>query len=599
MPLDSLRVADVPLLGVKKSVTGRSWHQRPVCRRTSDMAVQQLGIDALLADVLIGRGVELGELDAFLNPSLKRSLPDPSSLLEMDAAAERLADAITGGETIGIFGDYDVDGTSATALLFRYLRDVGHVPVVHLPDRFTEGYGPSTAGLRSLEERGASVIVTVDCGSNHGDVLSPLGADVIVLDHHLMQARPDVFALVNPQRPGDVSGLGGLSAGGVTFMALVAMSRVLRNRGWFADRPEPQLVQSLDLVALSLVADVMPLTGLTRTLVAQGLKLLGDFEAGTGGNPGLRALARVAGVTGLANAGHLGFQIGPRINAAGRIGHARVAFDLLTTDEPERAEAIAQKLEALNKERRRIEDQVRREAIAQIEGRGPLPSGAVVAAGEGWHPGVVGIVAGRLKERFNRPAFCIALQDGKGTGSGRSVHGVDLGAAVSRAAEHGVIIGGGGHAMAAGLTLAEEQIPSFEGFIDETLGSAIALATEDHPLTIDSSISLGAVHGRTCEALRPAAPFGQGHPEPVFAFADVLIRNTRVVGEKHLALTVEDHLGRTARGIAFGVVDEPLGEALERAAGQRRPMHLAGRITPDTWRGGDAAQLQLIDAAEA
>ncbi|MEM9840742.1 MAG: single-stranded-DNA-specific exonuclease RecJ [Pseudomonadota bacterium] len=556
-------------------------------------------MDALLADVLVGRGISLDELDAFLQPSLKRSLPDPSSLLEMDIAAERLADAITGGETIGIFGDYDVDGTSAAALLFRYLRSVGAEAVVHLPDRFTEGYGPSQAGLQSLTERSASVVVTVDCGSNHGDVLEPVGADVIVLDHHLMADRPDVFALVNPQRAEDLSDLKGLSAGGVTFMALVAMSRALRKRDWFKDRPEPNLLQSLDLVALSLVADVMPLKGLTRTLVAQGLKILGDFEAGQGGNPGIRALANVAGVTGHANAGHLGFQIGPRINAAGRIGHARVAFDLLTTDEPERAEAIAQKLEALNKERRKLEDQVRREAIAQIEARSSEPGGAVIAAGEGWHPGVVGIVAGRLKERYNRPAFCIAMQDGKGTGSGRSVTGVDLGAAVARAAKDGVIVGGGGHEMAAGLTLTQDQLSEFERFIEANLGEAIATATEEHPLTIDAYISLGAVHGRTCEALRPAAPFGQGHPEPVFAFSDVIIRNTRIVGDKHLALTIEDHLGRTARAIAFGVVGEPLGESLDHAASTRSPMHLAGRITPDTWRGAEAAQLQLIDAAEA
>lgn len=597
MPLDSLPVSSEPLLGVTQSITGRSWWQRSVCRRTSDLAVQRYGIDALLADILVARGVDVDQIEAYLQPSLRHSLPDPSTLMEMDAAAERLADAVTGGETIGIFGDYDVDGTAAAALLFRYLRAVGASAVVHLPDRFTEGYGPSQAGVRSLEERGATVIVTVDCGSNHGAVLEPSDADVIVLDHHLMDQRPDVFALVNPQRPGDQSGLHGLSAGGVTFMALVALGRLLRNRGWFAGREEPKLIQQLDLVALSLIADVMPIEGLTRTLIAQGLKVLGDVESGSHGNPGLRALAQVSGIKGAANAGHLGFQIGPRINAAGRIGHARTAFDLLTTDDPAQAAAIAQKLEALNKERRRLEDQVRREAIAQVDGQPGEGRNVIVAAGEGWHPGVVGIVAGRLKERYNRPAFCISLSQGAGTGSGRSVPGVDLGAAVSTAASAGIISKGGGHAMAAGLSLTEEQLAPFTEFLSRRLDRAVSAATEEHPLVIDAVVGLGGVHGQTCRSISPAGPFGQGNPEPRFVLENVRLRHSRVVGEKHLSLTIEDDMGRSVRGIAFGVVGEPLGAALERAHGER--FHFAGRITPDTWRGGDAAQFELEDAAPA
>lgn len=537
------------------------------------------------------------EVEAHLAPSLRTSLPDPSVLMEMDAAAERLADAVQAGETIGIFGDYDVDGTTASALLYRYLTQVGAEPVVHLPDRFTEGYGPSREGFRSLEERGASVIVTVDCGSNHGDVVGVSSADVVVLDHHLMNERPDVFALVNPQRPGDDSGLGGLSAGGITFMTMVATNRVLRKRGWFETRPEPKIIQSLDLVALSLICDVMPLQGLTRTLVSQGLKLLGDFEHGHGGNPGLRALASEAGLSGPAQASHFGFQIGPRINAAGRIGHARIAFDLLTTDEPARAAAIAAKLEALNKERRRLEDQVRRDALQQIEAQ-ELPDDApIVAAGEGWHPGVVGIVAGRLKERFNRPAFAIAMQNGEGTGSGRSVPGVDLGSAVSDAAKLGIIKGGGGHAMAAGLSLTEAQVAPFREFLADRLGQAVATATEEHPLILDGVVGIGAVHGATCKTLGPAGPFGNGNPEPRFALADVVIRHARPVGERHLSITIEDKVGKTARGIAFGVVGEELGDLLE--SGDRRRLHLAGRITPDTWRGGEAAQFELDDASEA
>ncbi|MEM6913588.1 MAG: DHH family phosphoesterase, partial [Pseudomonadota bacterium] len=386
MAFDSFDPTWPLLLGVENSVTGRSWRQRDVCRRTADLAVQRFGVDTLWAQVVLGRGVALEELEAYLTPSLKNHLPDPSVLMEMDRAAERLADAVVGGETIGIFGDYDVDGTVSTALLFRYLCAVGAVPVIHLPDRFKEGYGPSLLGLRVLEERGASVICTVDCGSNHGDVLCATSADVVVLDHHLMDTRPDIYALVNPHRPGDTSGLGGLSAGGVTFMTLVALNRELRRRGLFSSKPEPKLTRYLDLVAVSLICDVMPLQGLTRLLVAQGLKVIGDVEESRWGNPGLKALARSAGLQGQVGASHIGFQIGPRINAAGRVGHAKIAFDLLTTDEPTHAIAIAQKLEALNKERRRLEDQVRRDAVAQIEARGLSDNEPIVAAGEGWHP---------------------------------------------------------------------------------------------------------------------------------------------------------------------------------------------------------------------
>jgi single-stranded-DNA-specific exonuclease len=572
------------------------WQQRAVCRRTAEAVVQRQGLDRLLVDVLIGRGVGEDELAGYLKPSLREQLPDPYVLTEMDKAAGRLADAVTGGETVGIFGDYDVDGTTAAALLYRYLKAVGANVVVHLPDRFTEGYGPSREGFRSLEEQGASVIVTVDCGSNHAGVVEASSADVVILDHHLMSARPDVFALVNPQRPGDASGLVGLSAGGVTFMTLVALNRLLREKGLFEARAEPRLLQSLDLVALSLIADVMPLRGLTRTLVAQGLRVLGQFgDAGTG-NPGLRALASVAGLQGTAQASHLGFQIGPRINAAGRIGHAKTAFDLLTTDDPARAVLIAQKLEALNRERKRLEEEVRRQAFEQAEAMGASGGSAIVTVGEGWHPGVVGIVAGRLKERFNRPAFCIALGEGKGTGSGRSVAGVDLGSAVSAAAAAGVIDGGGGHAMAAGLSLREGQLEDFRAFLDEELGSAVAAATETHPLVLDGVVGLGAVHAQTCRHLAPAGPYGAGNPEPRFAMEAVKLRHVRIVGERHLSVTIEDRMGKTARAIAFGCVGEPLGDLLE-TAGERR-VHLAGRITPDTWRGGDAAQIEIDDAAE-
>ncbi|MEE4209818.1 MAG: single-stranded-DNA-specific exonuclease RecJ [Parvularcula sp.] len=588
----------VILLGVHRSVTGRVWHKRPACRRETDLAVQQHGVDALLAEVLIGRGVPSAAMARHLSPSLRHDLPDPFVLKEMEQASARLADAVIGKQVIGIFGDYDVDGTSAASLLFRYLRDVGAQTVVHLPDRFTEGYGPSAEALRGLEERGADVVVTVDCGSNHADALAGLKSDVIVLDHHQMGARPDVFALVNPQRAGDTSGLGGLSAGGIAFMAVVALNRILRERGFFDKRPEPNLLHLLDLVALSLVCDVMPLRGVTRTLVAQGLRLIGDLENGHAGNPGLRALAAVAGLKGCAQASHLGFQLGPRINAAGRIGHAKTAFDLLTTDEPSRAMVIAEKLEALNRERRRIEEAVRQEAVAAAQAQFDEAAFApIVVAGEGWHPGVVGIVAGRLKERFHRPAFCIAMENGRGTGSGRSLSGVDLGAAVTAARDAGLIEGGGGHAMAAGLTIRQDQLEPFRAFVAERLHGSVAAAAEEHPLVLDGIIGLGAVSGHTCSLLAPAGPFGQGNPEPRFALEDVVVRQSRIVAERHLSVTIEDRMGKTARGIAFGVVGEPLGDLL--AAPNRQRLHLAGRISPDTWRGADAGQLEIDDASPA
>ncbi|MCQ8185019.1 single-stranded-DNA-specific exonuclease RecJ [Parvularcula maris] len=595
MPLDSTPL-DLPLLGVAHSVSGRVWRQRPYCARETETMVQRKGIEWALAQVLSARGIGPADIEEHLAPSLKTSMPDPLVLHEMEAAAGRLADAVIGKETIGIFGDYDVDGTSAAALLFRYLRAVDAAPIVHLPDRFTEGYGPSKEGFASLAERGAKVIVTVDCGSNHQDVVGHSPADVIVLDHHLMGERPDVFALVNPQQERDLSGLKGLSAGGVVFMTLAALNRTLRERGFFKGREEPKLTRMLDLVALSLVADVMPLTGLTRVLVAQGLKVIGDLEHGRGGTLGIKALARRAGLTGQAVSTHLGYQIGPRINAAGRIGHAQTAFDLLVTDDPARAEMIAGKLETLNQERRRIEEEVRRAAISQVEES--EPGAAIIAAGEGWHPGVVGIVAGRLKEHFNRPAFCIGFDEqGRGTGSGRSLPGIDLGGAVSQAARDGIIEGGGGHAMAAGLSLRADQVEGFRDFLEDRLANEVSAATQEHPLVLDSVLGLSAITGQTCRAIAPAGPFGQGNPEPRFALEDVVIRQARVVGERHLSLTIEDRGGKTARGIAFGCIDTPLGNLLEQ--GERTRVHLAGRITPDTWRGGEAAQFQVDDAAEA
>ncbi|WP_031549245.1 single-stranded-DNA-specific exonuclease RecJ [Parvularcula oceani] len=600
VPEPASPLSDEAFLGVARSVSGKAWRRRPFDAREAEAMAQKLGIDPVLAEVASGRGVTLDTAEGFLRPMLKTLLPDPDVLTDMPIAAERLARAIRGGETIGIFGDYDVDGTSSTALLSRYLDALGVRHDVHLPDRMTEGYGPNIEAFRGLAAKGARLIVTVDCGAHAHGVLEAAraeGLEVIVIDHHQASLPlPPALAHVNPNRPDDTSGLGGLSAAGVAFMTLVAVNRLLRREGHFISREEPKLLQWLDLVALSLVCDVMPLTGLTRALVAQGLRRIGTFEPGGGGNPGVRALARVAGAKGAPQASHFGFQVGPRINAAGRIGHARTAFALLTEDDPARAEEIAQKLQSLNGARQGVEREVLDAALHQAkakEGRGPL-----LVASEGWHPGVIGIVAGRLKERFGRPALVVSLENGEGKGSGRSVPGIDLGEAIAAAAKEGIITGGGGHAMAAGLSLREDQVAPFEAWLEGRLGAAVEEAAAKRSLTLDGLLSLGAITRTFCEALAPAGPYGQGNPEPRFAVQDVRVRDTRIVGERHVAATLTDRMGRTARAIAFGCVGEPLGTLLQAAQDGQR-VHLAGRVKPDDWRGGDNAQLHVEDGAFA
>ena len=585
-------------LGVERSVSGRRWARRAFDARTAEAVSQRLGVHPTLAEVIAGRGVGLDEADRYLRPSLRESLPDPSVLRDAEAAAERLARAIRSGEVIGVFGDYDVDGTTSAALLSRYLRALGAPHHVHLPDRMSEGYGPNLPAFLSLAERGARLIVTVDCGAHAGSVLAAArdeGLEVVVIDHHVpSETLPPALAHVNPNRPDDTSGLGGLSAAGVLFMVLVATNRALRREGHFIATEEPKLLRMLDLVALSLVCDVMPLTGLTRVLVAQGLRVLGTFDRGQGGNVGVRALARVSKAKGAPSASHLGFQIGPRINAAGRIGHARTAFDLLTTDDPGEAERLANELQALNGARQGVE----REVLAEAErlAAGKPEDGPLVLAGEGWHPGVVGIVAGRIKERFGRPALVISMEGGAGKGSARSLPGVDLGAAISAAAEAGVIEGGGGHAMAAGLSLRADQVAGFEAWLRERLAADVARASAARPLTLDGQLSVPALRRAFCDEMAAGGPYGQGNPEPRFALPEVRVQNLRVVGERHVAFTAADRMGRTARAIAFRAVGEPLGTLLQ-AAQDGKPVHLAGRVTPDDWRGGDAAQMQVEDGA--
>lgn len=587
------------------TASGAPWVMRPVISDDLQALAAKDGVSRLLAGVLAGRGIGPDVADTFLNPSLRNEMPDPSILKDMDKMAERLAQAVSNGETIGIFGDYDVDGTCASAILKLYLDRLGAASLIHLPDRITEGYGPSIEAFQTLKSNGARIIVTVDCGAAAHDPVNAIsndGVDVLIVDHHQMiDAGPEkAFAVVNPQRRDDHSKLHGLSASALAFLTVAALNRTLRKDGWFSNTKEPDLKAYLDLAALGLVCDVMPMKGLARVIVAQGLKIMNARENGPG-TPGLWALADAAGAKSPFSSYTLGFQIGPRINAAGRIGHARQAFELMTTNDNARRLALADELHEINARRQEIEADVQHEAEITItqnktSGASETTSTSVaIAAGEGWHPGVVGIVAGRLKDKLRKPVFVIGLQDGIGKGSGRSLSGVDLGAACVAAREAGILISGGGHEMAAGITIAQEKLDAFQIFLDAQLGRHIKRAQARRIIDVDGIINAAAVNRRLVDDTARAGPFGPSNPEPVFVLKDMTVLSTKPVGVGHLAITLLSPTGQNVRSIAFRVVGDPLGDLLSTAS----RLHLAGKIKADDWRGGDAAQFQIIDAAQA
>lgn len=584
---------DIALPRVVDPASNRPWTLRPADPRDVATMVQRLGLEPQLARILSARGVTPDTAQSYLDPKLRDVLPDPYILKDMERAVERLAAAVLNGEAIGVFGDYDVDGTTAAAILFRYLENLGAAPAVYLPDRIAEGYGPSADAFRALMKGGANLIVTVDCGASANDPINAVaadGAEIIVLDHHLMNDAPpaNAYATVNPNRLDDVSGQTNLSAAGVAYLTVVALNRRLRAGGFFKTRPEPNLMDLLDLAALGLVCDVMSITGLTRVIVSQGLKVL-DAKA----NAGLAALGERAGAKGRPSTYHLGFLLGPRINAAGRIGHARLAFELMTTKDEARARALAEKLHSLNAERQAIEADVQLDALKTIEAENLDTDNIIVVAGAGWHPGVIGIVAGRIKEKYDRPAIVIGVDDGVGKGSGRSITGVDLGSAIAASNEDGLLINGGGHAMAAGLTVDERSIPALRARLNAALSSDVDKARENRTFVTDAVISAQAVSRTFADLVAQAGPFGVGNPEPVFVLADMRIAFVKRVGENHLSVTLEDRGGKTVRAIAFRAEGEPLGGVL-RGAGR---IHVAGKIRADDWRGGDAGQLQIEDAA--
>ncbi|AXK79704.1 single-stranded-DNA-specific exonuclease RecJ [Pseudolabrys taiwanensis] len=600
LPAFSLQEPEHYFLGVEKSVCGRAWKDRLDARGQARalMIAQRHALPELLARILAGRGVEPDEVETFLDPTIKRLMPDPHTLTDMERAAERLAYAVTRGESVAIFGDYDVDGATASALLAGYLRACGLDPVVHIPDRIFEGYGPNVDAIRSFAERGVKLLVTVDCGTTSHEPLAEarkLGLDVIVLDHHQAdEALPPALAIVNPNRADDLSGLGHLAAVGIVFLALVALTRTLREQNfWTGSRPVPDLLSLLHLVALGTVADVVPLKGLNRAFVAKGLIALRRRE-----HIGQTALMDAARLSGPPEPWHLGFMLGPRINAGGRIGRADLGVRLLLEEDPTEAARIAAELDRLNRERQLIEQQTLSQAEAEaLAALGLEEKGAVVVtAGQGWHPGVVGLVAARLKERYGRPAFAIAMEaGGVGTGSGRSIPGVDLGSAVRRAVHEGLLVKGGGHAMAAGITLKKDALGAFRGFLEESLATSVEQARRDSALKIDGAVSAGGFNLALADMLNRAGPFGAGNPEPVLALPAHVIAYADKVGENHVRARFRSGDGKFVNAIAFRSVGQPLGNALLENRG--RAVHVAGCLTIDRWQGEERVQMRVSDIA--
>lgn len=576
-------------LGVETSLTGRRWLGPGAEReRQAEALAQRTRLPLALCSVLARNAVTAEGAADYLSPSLRSLLPDPRRLRDMEPAAARLLTALRGRERIAVFADYDVDGGASAALLLTWLRALGHDATLYVPDRIDEGYGPNEAAMEALA-RDHALIVCVDCGTlSHGPIAAAKGADVVVVDHHLGgETLPAALAVVNPNRQDEPGDLGHLCAAGVVFLLLVEANRQLRSDGVQG----PELMGFLDLVALATVADVAPLTGVNRAFVRQGLKVMAQR-----GRPGLVALADIARMDQAPTPYHLGFVLGPRVNAGGRIGAADLGARLLATRDVAEAQRLAARLDQLNDDRRAIEATVREEALAQAERRGtdgPL----VWAAADGWHPGVIGIVAARLKEATNRPAVVIALDGETGKGSARSVSGVDLGAAVQRLAAEGLLIKGGGHRMAAGLTVARGQLQGAMDRLGELLarqGAGLGAAAD---LRLDGLLMPGAASAELVESLEQAGPFGQGAPAPRFAFPGLAILDARRIGTNHLRIRASDPSGASLEAVAFGAFDGPLGPALERSASQR--FHLAGRVELNSFGGRTRVQLRLDDAAKA
>jgi single-stranded-DNA-specific exonuclease len=581
------------LLPFERSISGQQWRWRG---GSVDGREGGFESDDLVTQLLLARGCPRAELEAHRNPTIRAFMPDPSIFRDMEAAADRLAAAVLSGEAVTIFGDYDVDGATSAALLIRLLRDLGLEASAYIPDRLMEGYGPSGEALVRIAEGGATLIVTVDCGAQAFEALAMAKAaavDVIVVDHHKCATTlPDAFALVNPNRldEGEGAAFGHLAAVGVAFLLGAALIRTLRARGYFAQRAEPKLIELLDIVALGTVADVASLKGLNRAFVAQGLKVMAGRR-----NVGLDALITASRLSRAPLCADLGFALGPRINAGGRVGKSDLGVRLLTTNDPEEAREIAEELDRLNGERRAIEAGVQEQADEAVIGQGNRA--VAVVSGKGWHPGVIGIVAGRLKEKLGRPSIVIALDDeGVGKGSGRSIAGVDLGAAVLAAKDMGLLVAGGGHAMAAGLTVAAGKVDALADFLDARLSADVARASEDRALLLDAVVAPGGVTPALVDALEAGGPYGMGWPAPRIAAGPLRVIKADIVGQNHVRAIMAGDDGRSLKTVAFRQVETELGQALLNAPGDRR-LWVAGRAKIDDWGARPAAELHVDDAA--
>ncbi|VAW20002.1 Single-stranded-DNA-specific exonuclease RecJ [hydrothermal vent metagenome] len=586
-------------LNVENSLTGRAWRDRLdlLGQRTATMISQTSAISEIVARILAGRAVEPDQAQAFLAPAIRDLMPDPSVMTDMDKFARRLAKAIKNKEKIALFGDYDVDGASSTALMVRYLNGFGLEPLWHIPDRVFEGYGPNITAIDKLIDQGATLLITLDCGTTSFEPVAHAksrNCDVLVLDHHLgPEEMPVADALVNPNRPDDISGLGYLCAAGVAFMALVATNRLLRLEG---QGGLPDLMSLLDLVALATICDVVPLKGLNRAFVVRGIEAMRLRQ-----NPGLSSLALAAKLGGPLTPYHLGFMLGPRINAGGRIGDAGLGARLLSTSSQSEADEIAARLDELNFERQEIQAKAVEEAVAvaDMEIGGAQGPSVLVLASEHWHPGIVGLVAARLRERFNRPAFAIAMRpNGEGSGSGRSMAGVDIGAAVIAALNEGLIIKGGGHAMAAGITLKQSQIAGFRAHLNQVLDDAVAKARQKTFLNIDAAITARTANVDFVNEINKVGPFGIGNSTPVFALAVHKIKYADIVGKGgHVRCTLASGDGAFIKAIAFGAADSEMGQALLHGE-KDKPYHFCGTLSVDHWQGRQRVQMRLIDIAD-
>jgi single-stranded-DNA-specific exonuclease len=585
------------LLGIARSVTGKRWESRVDNDRLARALAQQHDLSDVVARVMVGRGVRPEHAQAYLNPSLRDDLPDPSQFQDMDAAAARLADAVGAGEPVAVFGDYDVDGGASAALVARVLRWLGVETRIYIPDRCSEGYGPKVGALQTLREEGHRLVICVDCGTTAFEPLAAaadIGLETLVVDHHTAEPRlPTATAVVNPNRIDESGAHGQLAAVGVTFLLLVALNRTLRARGVFThDRREPDLRQWLDLVALGTVCDVVPLTGVNRALVARGLEIMAKRR-----NPGIAALCDVARLDSAPGPFHLGFMLGPRINAGGRIGRSDMGAHLLATDMPGEAERLARELDRLNAERKDMEAEVLAQAEAQVAAEG-TPEGLVFAAGDGWHPGVIGIVASRLVEKYDVPAIVVGLDDnGTGKGSGRSVRGVDMGSAVIAGRQAGVLREGGGHAMAAGLTVDANKLDVARDFLRTRLADALAESGFVPAFGFDGALQPAGATLDLVRTLERLGPFGTGNPEPRFALPNVRVQGAQTVGGdgQHVRCTLLGADGARLKAIAFKAGGTALGDALLKADGVAR--HVAGKLRVDSWSGKDRVQLIVEDAA--